>query len=145
VPPCRVDSTTCTKYSGLVAKLLSKHNELQADLELTYRNIAADYRSIGDCVPRLKDPKISGKIWKYRVKHSTENRGKSYGFRLIGYLNDGVMYLLFIYPKTDQDDMTRDEYRKLVKNLEADLSALSPTAPEPPSELPPYASPPTAS
>ncbi len=122
MPPCRVDSTSCTKYARTVTRLTKKYSELLKDLDNLYDEIAKDHDLEGECVPRLKYPEIAGKIWKYRCPDTTNNRGKSYGFRVIGFLRElNVMYLIFIYHHKDVGDLSKEDYRKLVQGLEADL------------------------
>jgi hypothetical protein len=121
VPPCRVDSTSSARYT----KLLSKLNDgyLADDLQALCRDIEADYSAAGWCVPRLKLPLIAGKIWMFRTEDRARGQGKSYGYRVIGYLEDGVMYLIAIFSKKDRDDLSKDDYKKLVNALLGDLNA----------------------
>jgi hypothetical protein len=127
VPPCKVDSTTSTGYAKLVARLTASDAALEGNLAKLQSGIEADYTVNGDCVPRLKYPEIVGKIWKYRV--GSAGGGKRGGHRVIGFLREpGKMYLIFIYEAhKERDDVTREEYRTLVRKLEADIMA--PSAP----------------
>ena len=136
MPSCRVDSTTSTTYTKLLSKITPKNPDLAADLQALYTEIGKDRHAIGDCIPRLKDPKIAGKMWKFRVPDKAGGRGKSGGYRVIGYFDEttNTMYMVLIYHKGDKEDVTRDECYKLVNRLEVDITsrdaATSATEPE---------------
>jgi len=128
-----VDSVTCRAYVKLSARLKVEYPSLAEDLGDLCADIAKarNLQSVGDCIPRLKYPEIAGKIWKFRVADTTDNRGKSYGFRVIGFLRTPtILYFITIYEHKKKDDVTRDECKKLVRQLEADIrSANEPGAP----------------
>lgn len=63
-------------------------------------------------------------IRKLRVRSSDMQRGKSGGFRLLYLLNERselLIYLVFIYPKSERDDITRKELQDLLRAIESDL------------------------
>lgn len=69
----------------------------------------------GDPVPRLN---LNGdKVFKTRLENPDANKGKSGGFRVIWYLvtSKGYIYPLTIYSKSDQEDISSTEIRKLAK------------------------------
>lgn len=55
--------------------------------------------------------------WRFRGK------GKSGGLRIIYYWDpaDSVVYLLFVYPKSRQEDLTPDQLRLLRRIVQEDL------------------------
>lgn len=123
MPPCRVDSTSSSDYTKTLRQLRRRFPKIQADLDELYGRIAENYEC-GDRMPR-QIPELAGQLWKFRAKNSSENRGASYGFRVIGRLRGDVMYLIFIYSKTDQDDITPEDAARRARKLEADLNAAS--------------------
>ena len=60
-------------------------------------------------------------VRKLRVRSSDLSRGKSGGFRLLHSLSDSprkTIYLLLLYAKTDQEDVSAAELRQLLRELE---------------------------
>lgn len=56
-------------------------------------------------------------IFKVRVINSNNNKGKSSGYRLIYYVikDDQEVYLLTIYSKSEQSNITQAEIRQIIK------------------------------
>lgn len=57
------------------------------------------------------------KVFKKRMKNSSARKSKRGGFRVIEYLvtEDNIVYLLDIYSKTDQVNITNNRIRELIK------------------------------
>lgn len=71
-----------------------------------------------------------------RVANSDLTKGKSGGYRLLYKLAEQpepTLYLLLLYAKSDQEDVTKDELRQLLAEL---ADEQQPTDSEPPIESP---------
>ncbi len=62
---------------------------------------------------------IGKRVYKKRVKNIDLHKGKSGGFRLIGYKDNemGKFYLLTIYSKSNKDAIQEKEIIELLKNI----------------------------
>ena len=60
---------------------------------------------------------IGNGIYKVRISNSNKQSGKSSGYRLISYLKliDKKLYLMYIYDKSDLDNISEKEIDTLVK------------------------------
>ncbi len=72
-------------------------------------------------IPQL-GVQISGgdEVRKLRVTNSDLIKGKSGGYRLLYKLTEQpepTLYLLLLYAKSDQENVTKDELRKLLEDL----------------------------
>mgnify|MGYP002777798649 CR=1 FL=1 len=102
-------------------------------LKKHYRNIEADLQPLieqlqngdltGDRVPGFADYVI----YKVRVKNSDIRKGKSGGYRVIYQsLTPTSVVLLYLYAKSDQDDVTPDEIYTIIEKFQADTETLDP-------------------
>jgi mRNA-degrading endonuclease RelE of RelBE toxin-antitoxin system len=68
--------------------------------------------------PGDKIPDIGHDVYKVRLANPSAQRGKSGGFRVIYYVQvaDSV-FLLKIYSKTEQNDISADDIRRIVQEL----------------------------
>jgi mRNA-degrading endonuclease RelE of RelBE toxin-antitoxin system len=58
-------------------------------------------------------------VYKARVKNSDLQRGKSGGYRIVYYLRTTTtLILLTIYAKTQQADVSTEELRQIIKEVE---------------------------
>ena len=89
-------------------KILDDIDEIVTDLE---KGIF-----VGSEIADLKLPS-SNSIYKVRVANSSINVGKSNGFRLIYYVvkDDREIFLLTIYSKKDQENISKNEIVELLK------------------------------
>ena len=57
--------------------------------------------------------------FKIRIKNSDNNKGKSGGYRVITYFvsEDGEVYLLTIYSKSDRESILDLEIEELLKSI----------------------------
>ena len=67
--------------------------------------------SMGDVIPK------TGGLRKLRW--ATAQKGKRGGLRIIYYwvTDDEEMIMVYLYAKSDQDDLTREQYRRLLEGL----------------------------
>jgi hypothetical protein len=60
-------------------------------------------------------------VYKVRVKNSDIRKGKSGGYRVIyPSLNPTAVVLLYLYAKSDQDNVTADEICAIIEKFQAD-------------------------
>jgi hypothetical protein len=66
---------------------------------------------------------IAGTGGLRKVRWGTEGRGKRGGVRVIYYwaTEEGVIFLLLLYPKNEQDDLTEQQKRALRNLVEAEF------------------------
>jgi mRNA-degrading endonuclease RelE of RelBE toxin-antitoxin system len=99
-------------------------------LKKRYRNIEADLQPLieqlqngdltGDRIPGFADYSV----YKVRVKNSDIRKGKSGGYRVIYQsLTLAAVVLLYLYAKSDQDDVTPDEICAIIEKFQADTEA----------------------
>jgi len=94
------------QFSKAVDSLLKKGQLLQADFEQFKRSLAEN-PEVGDLVPG------TGGLRKTRLKSAA--RGKSGGFRVCYYFftRDNEIFLLTIYPKNVQENLTMQQKKEL--------------------------------
>lgn len=99
-------------------------------LKKRYRNIEADLQPLieqlqngdlpGDRIPGFADYVV----YKVRVKNSDIRKGKSGGYRVIYQsLISTAVVLLYLYAKSDQNDVTADEICAIIEKFQADTEA----------------------
>ncbi len=97
-------------------------------LSKKYRNIRADLEPI---TQELQTGKILGDrligfganefIYKLRIKNSNLKKGKSSGYRLIYFLrSETTIFLLTIYSKSEQQNITVNDLKAIIHNLSDD-------------------------
>ena len=89
-----------------------------------FRHVKDDVRSAIEALERIPQlgAQIPGgdEVRKLRVANSDLMRGKSGGYRLLYQLveqPEPTLYLLLLYAKSDQEDVTKDELRQLLEDL----------------------------
>ena len=71
----------------------------------------------------MHDPKIGKPIgnncYKIRLAIKSKGKGKSGGARIITYVyvSETIVYLLTIYDKSDQENISDNELKELLRNL----------------------------
>ena len=89
-----------------------------------FRHVKDDVSSAIEALERI--PQLGAQIpggdgvRKLRVTNSDLTRGKSGGYRLLYQLveqPEPTLYLLLLYAKSDQEDVTKDELRQLLDDL----------------------------
>ncbi len=66
---------------------------------------------------------LGGNVYKIRLAIDSKNKGKSGGARVISYVYQiaETVYLLSIYDKTDTENITDNELKNLIEEVEADI------------------------
>jgi mRNA-degrading endonuclease RelE of RelBE toxin-antitoxin system len=99
-------------------------------LKKRYRTIEADLQPLIEQLKKgdLTGDRISGfadyVVYKVRVKNSDIRKGKSSGYRVIYQrLTPTAVVLLYLYAKSDQDNVTSDEICAIIEKFQADTEA----------------------
>lgn len=93
-------------FQKTIKSLIAKHKLLSKDFEEFKKNLT-EYPEMGDLIT------ATGGVRKIRLKSAS--KGKRGGFRVC-YLDDpfhNEIFLLSIYPKNEQEDLTSDEKKNL--------------------------------
>jgi len=96
-----------------------------------YRHIRADVQPIIDKLeegekPGDQVPRVQYEVFKVRVKNSDAKRGKSGGYRIIYYVtSEHAVVLVTIYSKTEQEDVSPSEIRRIIEQYEVATPGLS--------------------
>lgn len=91
--------------------LKKKYKNLEKDL----LNFVESIEEVGLAGDKLRG--LSGfDVCKMRIKNSSAKVGKSGGFRIIYYVrNQGVIYLITIYSKSEKENILLDEILEILK------------------------------
>jgi len=86
-----------------------------------YVNILKDIDKLVDLLRENPEAGIHLKhsVYKIRLKSSDITKGKSGAFRIIYYVlfNDGRIYLLTIYSKSERDNICWEEIESIIKEI----------------------------
>lgn len=89
-------------------------------LKKRFKNIENDYLNFVNSIKELDDlgVHLGSNIYKVRLANSDKNSGKSSGYRLISYLKliDKELYLIYIYDKSDIENISEKEIDKIILN-----------------------------
>jgi mRNA-degrading endonuclease RelE of RelBE toxin-antitoxin system len=100
-------------FKHSVERLIKRFRHVKDDIHLAVETLLQN--------PRLGVPIPGGSgIRKLRVPNSDLTKGKSGGYRLLYYVQDQpspLLYLLLLYAKSDQEDVTRQELQRLLGEL----------------------------
>ena len=106
------------KASELFAKLLKR-------LGKKYHSIKQDYARLIEELHANPTAGVSlgGGVRKVRMAIGSKNRGKSHGARIITYTyiineTEGVINLIYIYDKEEQESISAEEIERLVKEID---------------------------
>lgn len=100
--------------------------DVEADLKWLrkrYRHIDLDVEPIVELLeqgelPGDKIPGVGYDAYKVRVKNRDAQKGKKGGYRIIYYVRmSDLVYLLTIYSKSDQSDVTLEEVRRIIETI----------------------------
>ena len=98
-----------TSYFKKRAKpLLNKYFSLKGELEILINNLE---------IEPIRGTSIGNNCYKIRISIASKNKGKSGGGRVIinvHVLNE-IVYLLTIYDKAEQDDISDNELKEMLK------------------------------
>jgi mRNA-degrading endonuclease RelE of RelBE toxin-antitoxin system len=108
-----------SRFDRAVKQLKKQYRQITLDMEAALEAIEQN-PEIGVIIPR------DYSVRKLRVASRDMQRGKSGGFRLLYKLEntmseDTIAYLLFVYAKTDQTDVSLKELRELIQVLEEEI------------------------
>ncbi|MEX2565789.1 MAG: type II toxin-antitoxin system RelE/ParE family toxin [Cyclobacteriaceae bacterium] len=95
-------------FKKLFKKLAKKHPSLKTDLEQLV-DILTDNPTTGT--------NLGHNLYKIRMAISSKGKGKSGGARVITFLvtDDLEVYLVYIYDKSQLDNLTKDQIISLLK------------------------------
>ncbi len=97
-------------------RLRKKYRRIENDLKSLIEQLKSG-ETPGDQIQRVRHT-----LYKVRVASSDSQRGKSGGYRVIYYLKTTTfLYLVEIYPKSEREDISADELRHLIEEIEAEL------------------------
>jgi len=96
------------------------------------KRLAKRYKSFPEDLQKLVDElkenatlgtSLGGNLYKIRLAISSKNKGKSGGARVVSYiyLQAETVYLLSIYDKADTENISDEELKYLVKEVEEDF------------------------
>jgi hypothetical protein len=106
------------KLTNLTIRDTEHFNKAVKKLKKRFRNIEKDYMAFVNSIENDDDFGIylGDGIYKTRIANSDKNVGKSGGYRLISYLKliDNELYLLFIYDKSDFENIGENEIDSLI-------------------------------
>jgi mRNA-degrading endonuclease RelE of RelBE toxin-antitoxin system len=103
-----------TDFKDDVKRLARKYRRIEEDLQQLYRNL------INSPTQGLPIPGGERKFWKIRMGSSDMQRGRSGGFRIIYFFDEKrpeKLYLLRIFPKSEQEDLTPTEFIELTRQF----------------------------
>jgi mRNA-degrading endonuclease RelE of RelBE toxin-antitoxin system len=91
-------------------RLAKKYNSLKTDMAQLFESLEED---------PIQGIAISKNCYKIRISISSKGKGKSGGARIITniVIKDETVYLLFIYDKSDKENLTDKELDELLKNI----------------------------
>jgi mRNA-degrading endonuclease RelE of RelBE toxin-antitoxin system len=97
--------------------LKRKYPAVNAEVRKLVLQLENDER-LGDRIPD-----VGYEVYKVRLSNPSASRGKSGGFRVIYYVQlVDKLHLIAIYSKTEQVDISPDEIREFIENLDEDES-----------------------
>lgn len=102
-----------TRFKRNVERLVRRFPHVKEDVRIAIQTLAQTPR-LGVVIPGGEG------IRKLRLRNTDLSRGKSGGYRLLYYVEDQpgqTLYLLLLYAKSDQDDITRQELQQLLDEL----------------------------
>lgn len=109
------------KLSNFVVRDTQKFNKAVKKLKKRFKNIEKDTSTFVDSLENYEDlgTYLGDGIYKARVANSDKNSGKSGGYRLISYLKliENEVYLLYIYDKSDFENISESEIDTLILGL----------------------------
>jgi mRNA-degrading endonuclease RelE of RelBE toxin-antitoxin system len=114
------------EFTSEVRRLKRKYRQIGNDLE-TINQQLKNGETPGDRMQEFA-PYV---VYKARVSNRDAQRGKSGGYRVIYYIRTAEsIILLFIYTKTEQDDVSTEFLREVLKDYESEAPAPEDSAEE---------------
>jgi len=103
---------------NLVIKDTYTFNKAVKKLKKKYKHIENDYMAFVNEIQAIDDlgVNLGNGVYKVRIANTDKNSGKSSGYRLISYLKmvDNVLYLMFIYDKSEMENISEKEIDALI-------------------------------
>lgn len=103
---------------NLVIKDTFTFNKAVKKLKKKYKHIEKDYMAFVESIQSIDNlgAYLGSDVYKVRIANSDKNSGKSSGYRLISYLKmiDNELYLMFIYDKSEMENISEKEIDALV-------------------------------
>jgi hypothetical protein len=92
-------------------KLAKRYKSLPVDIQKTVNNLKEN-STLGTS--------LGGNVYKIRLAISSKNKGKSGGARIISYayIEKETVYLLAIYDKSEMENISDEELKYLVNEVE---------------------------
>jgi mRNA-degrading endonuclease RelE of RelBE toxin-antitoxin system len=107
-----IETRLTPEFQDKFKALKKKYRRIQADIKPIFEDLEAGL-ILGD-----RFPGFDSVIMKVRAKNSDAQRGKNGGCRLIYWiLSAEIIIMLDIYSKTDQENVTVNEVRQIIKNF----------------------------
>ncbi|AFL82989.1 hypothetical protein Belba_0326 [Belliella baltica DSM 15883] len=97
-------------FKKLFKKLTKKYPSLKNELEVLIEKLSEE--------PDFGIP-LGQNLYKIRISISSKNRGKSGGARVISFMlrREEEVYLVYIYDKSELDNLTKDEINSIIIEL----------------------------
>jgi mRNA-degrading endonuclease RelE of RelBE toxin-antitoxin system len=103
------------RFKREIKRLVRKYPSIQQEVKDLETQLKNDLR------PGDKMPNVGYDIYKVRLRNPSAGKGKRGGFRAIYYLFTGEhVILLTIYSKSEQEDVSLDVLRKIIKGISAE-------------------------
>jgi hypothetical protein len=103
----------------------SAYQHSKKQLKKRFRLIDSDVNKFLHSLESVDDLGISlgDGIYKVRIANSDKNKGKSAGYRLITLLKivDTEIYLIYLYDKSDLENITEKELDEMIRGLIGEL------------------------
>lgn len=99
------------KFEKEIKRLAKKFSSIKTE----YAALIADLKSN----PAIGTP-LGDDCYKIRLAIASKNKGKSGGARVITYVvvNDSTVFLLTIFDKSEQNNISDKELKAMIKNLQ---------------------------
>ena len=106
------------KFHKLIKKISKKHRTIHDDLATAKDILSKEPDIMADYIPGFK-----GKVAKFRMRISGSGIGKSGGCRIIFHKDEATrtIRLLFIYLKSEKENVSRDEINGILEDIELDI------------------------
>jgi addiction module RelE/StbE family toxin len=124
-----VEVTFTPEFKRNLRQLAKKYRRIKADIQPVIEALEKGEKP-GDQVPRVQH-----EIFKVRAKNSDAKRGKSGGYRIIYWVaEERRIVLIALYSKTEQEDVSPNEMRRIVEQHHQEASGGSEAVEEPDAE-----------
>ena len=106
------------KFRKLIKKISKKHNTIDEDLATAIDILSREPDAMATYIPGFQ-----GKVGKFRMPISGSGIGKSRGCRIIFHKDEEsmVIRLLFIYQKSEKENVSKDEINGILEDIEIDI------------------------